>query len=288
MVSSSLVNSLREVGLDPELVKERVSIALAEDSPAGDLTSLATISEESESTAYFRSRSSGVLSGVLVAAVVLEIVGIKDYQLIKSDGDRVTEDEVIITCTGKTRSILLAERTALNFLSHLSGISTITRKWVDAVSDTKAKIRDTRKTTPGLRQLEKFAVRMGGGSNHRMNLSDAALIKDNHIAAAGSIKTAISRIKSSFPDLEIEVEVDSLDQLKEAITYGVAVILLDNMSIEQTQAAVALIKDTEIKLESSGGLVLENAHAYAATGVDYLAVGSITHSSSILDIGLDF
>jgi nicotinate-nucleotide pyrophosphorylase (carboxylating) len=288
MISSSLVNSLREVGLDPELVKERVSIALAEDSPAGDLTSLATISEELDSTAYFRSRSSGVLSGVLVAAVVLEIVGIKDYQLIKSDGDRVTEDEVIMTCTGKTRSILLAERTALNFLSHLSGISTTTRKWVDAVSDTKAKIRDTRKTTPGLRQLEKFAVRMGGGSNHRMNLSDAALIKDNHIAAAGSIKTAISRIKSSFPDLEIEVEVDSLDQLKEAITYGVAVILLDNMSIEQTQAAVALIKDTEIKLESSGGLVLENAHAYAATGVDYLAVGSITHSSSILDIGLDF
>ena len=180
------------------------------------------------------------------------------------------------------------ERTALNFLSHLSGISTLTSQWVKEVAGTKTQVRDTRKTTPGLRELEKYAVRMGGGTNHRMTLTDGALIKDNHIAAAGSVTEAINRVKREFPGVEIEVEVDNLEQLKEALQVGVDIVLLDNMNIEQTKAAVEIAKNSNTKLESSGGLKIENAAAYAATGVDYLAVGALTHSAPVLDIGLDF
>jgi len=194
----------------------------------------------------------------------------------------------LIRLKAETRAILKAERTALNFLSHLSGIATITNLWVKEVSASKAAIRDTRKTTPGLRELEKYAVRMGGGLNHRMSLSDQALIKDNHIAAAGSVSEAINRVKKAAPGALIEVEVDTLEQLKEALQCSVEIVLLDNMSIEQTKAAVEIARGSNTKLESSGGLKLENAAAYAATGVDYLAVGALTHSAPVLDIGLDF
>ena len=288
MISPSLVKKLEEAGLDVAEIDQRVAQALAEDAHGGDLTSKATISAEQISSAKFVSRKSGVLSGTLVAVVVLEHCGITNYEILKGDGTTVNAGEAIISVNGDTRSILLAERTALNFLSHLSGISTLTSQWVKEVAGTKTQVRDTRKTTPGLRELEKYAVRMGGGTNHRMTLTDGALIKDNHIAAAGSVAEAINRVKREFPGVEIEVEVDSLEQLKEALQVGVDIVLLDNMNIEQTKAAVEIAKNSNTKLESSGGLKIENAAAYAATGVDYLAVGALTHSAPVLDIGLDF
>ena len=288
MISPSLVKKLEEAGLDVADVNQRVAQALAEDAHGGDLTSKATISAEQISSAKFVSRKSGVLSGTLVAAVVLEHCGITNYEILKGDGTTVNAGEAIISVNGDTRSILLAERTALNFLSHLSGISALTSQWVKEVAGTKTQVRDTRKTTPGLRELEKYAVRMGGGTNHRMTLTDGALIKDNHIAAAGSVAEAINRVKREFPGVEIEVEVDSLEQLKEALQVGVDIVLLDNMNIEQTKAAVEIAKNSNTKLESSGGLKIENAAAYAATGVDYLAVGALTHSAPVLGIGLDF
>ena len=288
MISPSLVKNIEVAGLDVALIEQRVAGALAEDAHGGDLTSKATISADQISKAHFTSRKSGVVSGTLVAAMVLEQCGITNYEIVKKDGSFVSAGEVIIEVEGNTRAILLAERTALNFLSHLSGIATITSLWVKEVLGTSTQVRDTRKTTPGLRELEKYAVRMGGGTNHRMTLTDGALIKDNHIAAAGSVTEAINRVKKEFPGVEIEVEVDNLEQLKEALQAGVDIVLLDNMNIEQTKAAVEIAKNSKTKLESSGGLKIENAAAYAATGVHYLAVGALTHSAPVLDIGLDF
>ncbi len=288
MISPSLVKNIEVAGLDVALIEQRVAGALAEDAHGGDLTSKATISADHISKAHFTSRKSGVVAGTLVAAMVLEQCGIINYEIVKKDGSSVSAGEVIIEVEGNTRAILLAERTALNFLSHLSGIATITSLWVKEVLGTSTQVRDTRKTTPGLRELEKYAVRMGGGTNHRMTLTDGALIKDNHIAAAGSVTEAINRVKKEFPGVEIEVEVDNLEQLKEALQAGVDIVLLDNMNIEQTKAAVEIAKNSKTKLESSGGLKIENAAAYAATGVHYLAVGALTHSAPVLDIGLDF
>jgi len=288
MISPSLVKNIEGAGLDVALIEQRVAGALAEDAHGGDLTSKATISADHISKAHFTSRKSGVVAGTLVAAAVLEQCGITNYEIVKKDGSSVSAGEVIIEVEGNTRAILLAERTALNFLSHLSGIATITSLWVKEVLGTSTQVRDTRKTTPGLRELEKYAVRMGGGTNHRMTLTDGALIKDNHIAAAGSVTEAINRVKKEFPGVEIEVEVDNLEQLKEALQAGVDIVLLDNMNIEQTKAAVEIAKNSKTKLVSSGGLKIENAAAYAATGVHYLAVGALTHSAPVLDIGLDF
>ena len=288
MISPSLVKNIEGAGLDVALIEQRVAGALAEDAHGGDLTSKATISADHISKAHFTSRKSGVVAGTLVAAAVLEQCGITNYEIVKKDGSSVSAGEVIIEVEGNTRAILLAERTALNFLSHLSGIATITSLWVKEVLGTSTQVRDTRKTTPGLRELEKYAVRMGGGTNHRMTLTDGALIKDNHIAAAGSVTEAINRVKKEFTGVEIEVEVDNLEQLKEALQAGVDIVLLDNMNIEQTKAAVEIAKNSKTKLESSGGLKIENAAAYAATGVHYLAVGALTHSAPVLDIGLDF
>ncbi len=288
MISPSLVKNIEGAGLDVALIEQRVAGALAEDAHGGDLTSKATISADHISKAHFTSRKSGVVAGTLVAAMVLEQCGITNYEIVKKDGSSVSAGEVIIEVEGNTRAILLAERTALNFLSHLSGIATITSLWVKEVLGTSTQVRDTRKTIPGLRELEKYAVRMGGGTNHRMTLTDGALIKDNHIAAAGSVTEAINRVKKEFPGVEIEVEVDNLEQLKEALQAGVDIVLLDNMNIEQTKAAVEIAKNSKTKLESSGGLKIENAAAYAATGVHYLAVGALTHSAPVLDIGLDF
>ena len=269
--------------------KELIKAALAEDLAGGvDITSEATISEDANSSADFVARMDGVIAGSNIAHAVLAEVGITDVTQLKKDGESVKAGDILITVRGNTRAILLAERTALNFFGHLSGIATLTNKWVKEVSGTKCQVRDTRKTTPGMRVIEKYAVRMGGGVNHRMSLSDAALIKDNHIAAAGSVTEAINRVKKEFPGVEIEVEVDNLEQLKEALQAGVDIVLLDNMNIEQTKAAVEIAKNSKTKLESSGGLKIENAAAYAATGVHYLAVGALTHSAPVLDIGLDF
>ncbi len=288
MISPALVELLTSLNLSLDGIQKSVKIALDEDLAGGvDLTSSATITENQTSTALFKARESGRVAGIAVAAVVLELCGITEYILLVKDGDVINSGDVIISCTGNTRLILLAERTALNFLCHLSGISTLTAKWVDQVSKTSTKIRDTRKTTPGLRELEKFAVRMGGGVNHRMSLSDSVLIKDNHIAAAGGVVLAFTAVRAKFSMAEVEVEVDNLKQLREVIEAGADLVLLDNMTIEECRSAVNIAKG-KAKLEASGGLSLINAAAYAATGVDYLAVGALTHSARILDIGLDF
>ena len=288
VISQSLSKLISDQGLNPDAINSKVSEALSEDFVTDDLTSQATITEAQMSNASFVTRKSGVIAGCLVAAAVLEQCGINEYELLVKDGQEVSANTELIRLTAETRSILKAERTALNFLSHLSGIATLTSLWVKEVSSSNTAIRDTRKTTPGLRELEKYAVRMGGGLNHRMSLSDQALIKDNHIAAAGSVSEAINRVKKAAPGALIEVEVDTLEQLKEALQCSVEIVLLDNMSLEQVKAAVQIARGSNTKLESSGGLKLENAAAYAATGVDYLAVGALTHSAPVLDIGLDF
>ena len=285
---NQLRDNLKNLGLSPNHIFQQVKDAISEDLVGGqDLTSVATITQSQVSTADFTTRASGVVSGLHVVAAVLEYCGVNHYEVLVDEGAKVSAGKVLITAQGNTQKILLAERTALNFLSHLSGISTLTNQWVSEISGTKCQIRDTRKTTPGLRMLEKFAVRMGGGVNHRLSLSQAALIKDNHIMAAGSISDAFNAIKKMYPDKSIEIEVDSIDQLKEAITLKPDLILLDNMSTNQCSEAVSITNGL-VKLEASGGIAITNAKAYAATGVDYLAIGSLTHSAPALDIGLDF
>ena len=285
---NQLRDNLKNLGLSPNHIFQQVKDAISEDLAGGqDLTSVATITQSQVSTADFTTRASGVVSGLHVVAAVLEYCGVNHYEVLVDEGAKVSAGKVLITAQGNTQKILLAERTALNFLSHLSGISTLTNQWVSEISGTKCQIRDTRKTTPGLRMLEKFAVRMGGGVNHRLSLSQAALIKDNHIMATGSISGAFNAIKKMYPDKSIEIEVDSIDQLKEAITLKPDLILLDNMSTDQCSQAVSITNGL-VKLEASGGIAMTNAKAYAATGVDYLAIGSLTHSAPALDIGLDF
>lgn len=289
MISASLVNELEAQRLDISEIENLIARAFAEDIKDGDdKTTIATIAESQISTARMRARKGGVVAGVYIAGAVFENVGLTEIKYLKRCGDAVDAGETILEVTGNTRNILRSERIALNFISHLSGIASLTKKWVDEIAGTGAVIRDTRKTTPGLRQLEKFAVRMGGGENHRMNLSDGAIIKDNHIAAAGSITEAIAKVRNAFPGMPVEVEVDSLEQLKEALKSNPEIVLLDNMNIEMTKAAVELTKSTQTLLESSGGLALTNVRSYAETGVDYLAIGALTHSAPILDIGLDF
>jgi len=269
--------------IDTTLIKQ----AIAEDLQGGDdLTSVSTIAADSISTADFRSRKDGVLAGVEMVKAVLEECGLTSIEIKKRDGERISAGEVLLTVNGNTRAILLAERTALNFVGHLSGIATETAKWVEAVAGTHCKVRDTRKTTPGYRLLEKYAVRMGGGTNHRMSLSDAALIKDNHIAAAGGVKEAFSAVRSAYPSAPIEIEVDTLEQLQEVLPLNPDLVLLDNMSPALCAQAVAIVAG-RTKLEASGGITLDNAKTYADSGVDYIAIGALTHSATVLDIGLD-
>jgi nicotinate-nucleotide pyrophosphorylase (carboxylating) len=269
--------------IDLDLIKK----ALAEDLAGGvDITSHATIPETSLSVADFVSRKSGVLAGIDIAKAVLNEVGLTDIKVLKEDGQPIAAGDVLLTVRGNTRAILLAERTALNFLGHLSGIASETAQWVTAIASTKCLVRDTRKTTPGYRQLEKYAVRMGGGTNHRMSLSDAALIKDNHIVAAGGAAKAFSAVRAAFPTAPIEIEVDTLDQLREVLPLNPDLILLDNMSPQRCAEAISIINGAT-KSEASGGITLDNAKAYAESGVDYIAIGALTHSSSVLDIGLD-
>jgi len=271
------------IPIDRELIKK----ALEEDLAGGeDITSVATVSGDEKIVADFVARKSGVVAGVLMAKAVLEEVGLTDIEVLIEDGSEVKPGTVLMSVRGDTRAILLAERTALNFYGHLSGIATLTSKWVKEVAGTTCKVRDTRKTTPGYRELEKYAVRIGGGTNHRMSLSDAALIKDNHIAAAGGVSEAFRKVRSKFPTSEIEIEVDTLEQLKEVAPEKPDLVLLDNMTPAQCKEAVAIVGG-KIKLEASGGISLENAKAYAESGVDYLAIGALTHSAPVFDIGLD-
>ncbi|MEJ6607069.1 MAG: carboxylating nicotinate-nucleotide diphosphorylase [Candidatus Planktophila sp.] len=269
--------------IDLDLIK----IALAEDLAGGkDITSVATISPDSETTADFIARADGVISGIAMALAVLKEVGLTEITEFKADGSAVKAGDILITVHGNTRAILLAERTALNFLCHLSGIATITSKWVKEVAHTKCLVRDTRKTTPGMRILEKHAVVMGGGTNHRMSLSDAALIKDNHIVAAGGVSHAFAKVRTIYPDAEIEIEVDNLQQLSELISLSPDLVLLDNMNPSECAEAVALVSGA-FKLEASGGITFESAKAFAESGVDFIAIGALTHSAPIFDIGLD-
>ena len=270
-----------------EALSTLIALAIAEDLAGGvDVTSVATIPERQESTALFVTRAPGVIAGLSAATEVLHFVGIEKVVALVTDGTAVGAGTVILKATGKTQQLLLAERTALNFLTHLSGIATETRRWVNLVADTKCQIRDTRKTTPGWRLLEKEAVRAGGGTNHRLSLSDAALVKDNHIVAAGGVLEAFELVRNRYPDLPIEVEVDTLEQLNLVLSAKPALILLDNMSPLLCREAVALVAG-RAALEASGGITFGNALEYAETGVDYLAIGALTHSFRALDIGLD-
>jgi nicotinate-nucleotide pyrophosphorylase (carboxylating) len=315
-LSAELCSRLVSAGLDPATVIRVIRAGLAEDLADGpDVTTAATIPQGISGTADVVSRAPGVIAGLSVAEAVFQLVGAGDgsaesvqrpaaptarsglpsepgpgLQITSvhniDDGAIVDAGTTLMTVAGPLAAILTAERTALNLITHLSGIATLTRKWVDAVSGTSARIRDTRKTLPGLRMLEKYAVRCGGGVNHRMSLSDAALIKDNHVAAAGSVTAALDAVGKLAPDLPVEVECDTLEQVAEAIAAGAGLILLDNFSVPELRQAVELSAG-RARLEASGGLRLADATAVAATGVDYLAVGALTHSAPVLDIGLD-
>ena len=278
-----------------ELVAARETIqrGLAEDLRYGsDVTTLATVPRDATAMAALVSRAPGIAAGVDVALLVLdEVLGPDGYRVLDrvEDGTRLQPGAVLLRVEAPTRGLLTAERTLLNLVCHLSGIATATAAWVDAVEGTGAKIRDTRKTLPGLRLLQKYAVRVGGGVNHRLGLGDAALIKDNHVAAAGSVVAALRAVRAAAPDLPCEVEVDTLEQLDEVLAEDVQLVLLDNFPVWQTQIAVQRrdSRSPATKLESSGGLSMESAAEYAGTGVDYLAVGALTHSVRVLDVGLD-
>jgi nicotinate-nucleotide pyrophosphorylase (carboxylating) len=281
-----LEERLAAAGLDADAVETLVRTALAEDGEV-DVTSEPIFPADRMSTADFTSRADGIVAGLLVTEVVFEVLGGFVLEPHAEDGDRVKAGQVLLTVTGPTLRLLRAERIALNFLTHLSGIATRTGLWVEALAGTKAKVRDSRKTLPGLRQLQKWAVRCGGGVNHRMSLQDAALIKDNHVAAAGGVTAAYRAIRARYPELHIQVEVDTLEQLTEALEAGATDVLLDNMPPAQLAEAVR-ISAGRATLEASGGLTLGKVRDVAVTGVDYLAVGGLTHSAPALDIGLDF
>lgn len=274
------------IEIDAQIMK-LIDMAIEEDLAGGvDVTSVATIGADQVGIAEYRLRESGVIAGIPVAVAVLHKLGISDIEVPITCAHENSAGSVVLTAKGSVRSLLLAERTTLNFLTHLSGIATLTRRWVDEVSGTMCQIRDTRKTTPGWRNLEKYAVRMGGGTNHRMSLSDAALIKDNHIVAAGGVLKAFEMVRSKYPAVDVEIEVDTLDQLREVLVGEPDLIMLDNMSVAECREAVSIVAGRS-RLEASGGLSLENAKAYAETGVDFLAVGALTHSAKTLDIGVD-
>ena len=273
--------------------RDTIRRGLKEDLRYGpDITTQATVSAGAVATASVVPREPGVIAGVDVGLLVLdEVLGASGYQVLDrvEDGAGLQPGQPLLTVRAETRGLLIAERTMLNLICHLSGIATATAAWVDAVSGTKAKVRDTRKTLPGLRALQKYAVRVGGGVNHRLGLGDAALIKDNHVAAAGSVVGALRAVREAAPELSCEVEVDSLEQFDAVLAEKPELILLDNFPVWQTQTAVQRrnSRAPAVLLEASGGLSLEMAATYAATGVDYLAVGALTHSVRVLDIGLD-
>jgi nicotinate-nucleotide pyrophosphorylase (carboxylating) len=288
--SAALLAELAEAGLDFVEVEAIVDRALAEDLGPGrdDVTSVATVPAEQTARADLVARADGVVAGLAVARLVFERVSGGDVvvERFAKDGEWTRHGEVLLSVHGRTRHLLIAERTALNLLTRMSGVATVTRAWVDALSGSDAKVRDTRKTTPGLRVLEKYAVRCGGGVNHRMALWDEALIKDNHVVAAGGVVAAFEAVRRAYPGVPVEVEVDSLDQLDDVLKAGAELVLLDNFTLDQMREAVAR-NAGRARLEASGGLTLAEAAAVAATGVDFLSVGAITHSAPVLDVALD-
>jgi len=285
-------SAARTAGLDPRATFQTAAAALAEDLRWGpDVTTAATVDASALAVADVVARRPGVLSGLPVALAVSAAAGLPSGAAtpLAADGDQIAAGAAVLRLAGAAREILTAERTLLNFLTHLSGVATLTRQWVDAVAGTGCVVRDTRKTVPGLRELQKYAVRCGGGANHRMGLGDAALIKDNHVMAAGGIPAAVSAVRAAAPAVPLEVECDTLDQVAEALAAGVTLILLDNMPPERIRAAVALgRRHPAAQFEASGGLRLAEARTVAETGVHFLAVGALTHSSPALDLALDF
>jgi nicotinate-nucleotide pyrophosphorylase (carboxylating) len=282
---------VHEPGVDVDAAQTELLVraALEEDLAGGtDVTSSATIPPDHRSRGDFVARADGVVAGLSVAECALRLAsaGVAQTAAQVRDGTAVERGDVLLTATGPTAALLTAERTALNFLCHLSGVATQTRHWVDALEGTDARVRDTRKTTPLLRVLEKYAVRCGGGVNHRMSLADEALIKDNHVLAAGGVARAFQRVRGRFPDLPVQVEVTRVEQIEEALAVGADSILLDNMSTADMREAVRVVAG-RATLEASGGLTLDRAREVGETGVDYLAVGALTHSAPILDIAFD-
>ena len=297
-LAPATVRELEAAGLDVSDVVRAVRGALDEDFRYGpDVTSAATVAGRTV-TADVVAREAGVVAGLPVALVVFDLLpeylgaGAVDAAAVTlvADGTRVAPGDAVLRVSGDAVVVLGAERTMLNFVTHLSGIASATRQWADALAGTGAVVRDTRKTLPGLRSLQKYAVRCGGGENHRMALGDAALIKDNHVAAAGGVAAAVRAVRAAAPPgLVIEVECDSVAQVREALSAGARFILLDNMPVPTLREAVAVARAYDgVLLESSGRLQVANAGAVAATGVDYLSVGALTHSSRTLDLGLDY
>ena len=271
----------------PFYIDDLIKTALSEDINYIDSTADLLIDESSTSSAYFMSKADGVLAGIEIALRVFTLLDPEmKIELLKKDGDRVKKGDIIANFSGHTRLMLKAERTSLNILQHMSGIATYTDKCVQAVSGTNASITDTRKTLPGLRALQKYAVTVGGGRNHRYNLTDAAMLKDNHIDAYGGIKPAVEALrKKAGHMLQIEVETRSIDEVKEALECGVNVIMLDNMTTEQMSEAVKLING-RAKTEASGNVTLDNIRAVAETGVDIISLGALTHSVTAFDISM--
>ncbi|NHC25014.1 carboxylating nicotinate-nucleotide diphosphorylase [Nocardioides sp. IC4_145] len=290
---TSLLAELEAGGLDPRAVHAHVLEALAEDVPTEDVTSVATIAADARAVGDFGAREAGTVAGLGIAALVFHVVLGDDVEVTDrlSDGTRVQPGDVVMRVAGPTRGLLTAERTALNYASHLSGVATATAAWVDALEGTGAQVLDTRKTLPTYRALQKYAVRCGGGQNHRTSLSDRAMVKDNHVVAAGGVVPAYRAVRAAYPDLRVEVEVTDLDQLRELLDAGCEEVLLDNMPTEVMAEAVRLVERTgaagRVKLEASGGLTFDRAREVAATGVDYISVGALTHSVDVLDLGLD-
>jgi nicotinate-nucleotide pyrophosphorylase (carboxylating) len=285
----TLVDELAAAGLDPAAVHAQVADAFDEDLPHGghDVTS-AAMPEMGRGTGAFVSRERGVVAGLVVAELAFRYalgddVGVTDRV---ADGTRVAPGDAVLRVEGPVRDLLTAERTALNFACHLSGVATATSHWVDALEGTRARVLDTRKTLPGLRALQKYAVRCGGGVNHRMSLSDRAMVKDNHVLAAGGAVPAFELVRDANPGLQVEVEVTDLDQLRALLDAGCTEILLDNMPTEVMAEAVAVTAG-RATLEASGGLTIERAREVAETGVDFISVGALTHSVKVFDLGLD-
>lgn len=289
-IGTETADALRSVGLDPAAVLRIVDNALDEDlgGPTGiDITSVATIPADQTDTGDLVARADGSVAGLAVAAAVFERVSARTHvEILATDGARVARGERLATVAGPTRALLTAERTALNLLSRMSGVATHTRRWADALAGTGATVLDTRKTTPGLRILDKYAVRAGGGTNKRMGLYDVAMIKDNHKLAAGSISAAYRRVREVFPQVNVQVEVETVAEAIEAADAGASFLLCDNMTPALLRAVVAAVGD-RVELEATGGLTVEVAREYGETGVDYLSVGALTHSSPILDIAMD-
>lgn len=290
-LAAPIVDALTAVGLDPTEVERVILGALQEDLGLGsDVTTAATVPAGATGTAEVVARASGTLAGVPVALAVLDVGGdsLLTTEVLVSDGQPVDPGDTVLRVSGPLRALLTCERTMLNLLTHLSGVATLTRLWVDQVAGTGAVIRDTRKTLPGLRHLQKYAVRCGGGTNHRMALGEAALVKDNHVAAAGGVTEAVHAVRAHAADVDLEVECDTIDQVRQAIDAGATLLLLDNMSTTEMRAAVALTSSSpRVRLEASGGLTLERAREVATVGIDYIAVGQLTHSAPALDLGLD-